>query len=464
VLTHKQIEQLLTNVSAQATALTEYRQATVAWQVTLSPEMAAALGTPQRRLTPFLTTVVEVIANKLEIDDDSLKLAKVADTKTIKQWLGDNNWSIIERELFQAVVRDGKAFILTSWTEQGPKFSVIGAYDGLCGAHVECADDEPQYGWNTWQQDGASYFDLYYVDRVEKYIKSGEKKEWMPRQDEPDEAWPIAWLAEDGSPLGIALTEFCIDNSDIEDALQIGRDMNEALLDMLASSRTQGWPQRYLKGQRHPDVLTNDLGQPIISSTTGRPIRRQVFAAPGSIMLLSDGSEMGQLEPSKADPTVLDKLLEVLSFITTVPTHYFSGQWPSGIALIQAESRLNHKVEAHQGRLSGALAKVVQLAMRLSNYFANTAFDAEQNVVIPWHAPQVETEDLRREREQFQQESVVALVEAKLMSKKVALQTLHPDWSDEQIQEELDRLDAERPTPPPTPLIPPVQPGDIPNG
>ena len=59
-------------------------------------------------------------------------------------------------------------------------------------------------------------------------------------------------------------------------------------------------------------------------------------------------------------------------------------------------------------------------------------------VVIPWHAPQIETEDLRREREQFQQESVVALVEAKLMSKKVALQTLNPDWTEEQIQEELE--------------------------
>src|SRR5689334_11433678 len=135
MLGHKQIEQLLDSLSAQAQAVTEYRQATVAYQVNLSAEMAAALGTPARRLTPFLATVVEVVANKLEIDDDALKLAKVSDTKAVQRWLGDNNWSVVERELFQCVVRDGKAFILTSWQDEGPKFSVIEAYGGICGAH-----------------------------------------------------------------------------------------------------------------------------------------------------------------------------------------------------------------------------------------------------------------------------------------------------------------------------------------
>jgi len=151
-LLHKAIEALLS--AAQDPMLMEYRQATIALQVPLSPDMAAALGTPYRRLTPFLSTVVDVISSKMEIQDAELKLAKVGDTKAVRQWLDDASWSLIERELFQAVVRDGKAFLLTAWTEDRPRFSVIGAYDGTCGAHAVCDEDTTLFAWNTWTRDG----------------------------------------------------------------------------------------------------------------------------------------------------------------------------------------------------------------------------------------------------------------------------------------------------------------------
>lgn len=444
--THKEIEATLTSLSGQAATLAEYRQATVAYQVNLSAEMASALGTPTRRLTPFLSTVIDVIANKLEIDNELLKAGRVKVGKEIQRWLGDNEWALIERELYQCVVRDGKAFILTTWTDDKPTFTTRDAYNGVSGAHVAELDGEPVYAFNAWSVEGAHYFDVYFPERIEKYIKSSDRDEWQPRTDTPDESWPISWTDDTGQPLGIAITAFVIDSSDIADAIQIARDMNETLLDMLASSRTQGWPQRWLKGQRNAGVLTNDLGQPVISGVTGHPIRRAVHAAPGSIMLLSDGSELDQLDPSKADPTVLDKLLELLSFVTTVPSHYFNGEWPSGVALIQAESRLNHKVEGHQGRLTSAIVTVLRLAMRLSNYFGNTDFDPEQPIIIPWHSPEIETEDLKQARQQFQTEYVTKLVGAGLMSKEIALHDLHPDWEEAQILEELARLNMAQPT------------------
>src|SRR5262245_21610299 len=131
MLGHREIEDILSGLSGQVTALTELRQATTPVQVPLSSEMSAALGTPYRRLTPFLATVADIIASKLELDELSLKLAKVADTKAIKKWLGDT-WSVDERGLYSAVVRDGKAFVLTSWAGDGPKFTVREAYNGVC--------------------------------------------------------------------------------------------------------------------------------------------------------------------------------------------------------------------------------------------------------------------------------------------------------------------------------------------
>lgn len=439
MLSHKDIDTLLN--SQDTMTLIEYRQATTPVTVQLSGEMASALGTPNRRLVPFLATAVEVIAGKLEIDDRAIKANRAKLSKEIQHWLGDQTWSLIERELYSAAVRDGTAFVLTTWENGAPKFTVREAYNGVCGAHVVEEDEKPIYAWNYWQFDGISFVDFYYPERIEKYIKgSGERDEWQPRTDAPDEPWPLLWVDDNGQPLGIAITEFSIGGSDIADALQIGRDMNEAILDLIATSRTQGWPQKWIKGQRNPGVLTNDLGQPIVSGTTGRPLRYTVQATPGSILQLSDSAELGQLAPATPDPTVLDKLLELLSFVTAVPSHYLNGQWPSGVALIQAESRLNHKVEEHQGRLSGAIATMLRLATRLSNHFGGTAYDPEQPIDIPWHSPEIETEDLKRERQAFQQDSMTKLVEAGLMSKEIAVRELHPEWSEEELTAELVRL------------------------
>lgn len=449
MFTHKEIESIFSDLSDQASVLAEFQQATTPYQVQLSSEMAAALGTPYRRLVPVLATVVDVISAKLEIDDDELKLAKVADTKAIKKWLSDAKWSQIERELYAKVVRDGKAYILVTWQNDAPKFTIREAYNGLCGAHVVCEGGQPYFGWNTWSADGASYFDVFYSSQIEKYIKpAGDGQQWQQRQDIPDEEWPLPWVDENGQPLGIALIEFCIGGSDVEDAVQIGRDLNETLLDMLATSRTQGWPQRWIKGMRNPGVLTNDLGQPVISSVTRQPIRQVVSYAPGSILQLGENADMGQLSGATPDPTLFDKLLELLSLVTTVSSHYLTGQWPSGIALIQAESRLNHKVEGHQGRLSTAVDAVLRLAMRLSNHFGGTSFNAEQPIVIPWCAPQVETEDLRQERAKFQMDTIATLVTNGLMSKEVAIRELHPEWSEEEIQAELVRLGVAQPVQP----------------
>jgi hypothetical protein len=407
----------------------------------LNTDMAAALGSTNgyRRLTPFLATVIETITTKLEVDDGALKASKVKDTKQLAQWLGDNQWSLIERDLYRAVSRDGYAFVLTRWTEAGPVFTVREAFDGTTGAYTVARNGAVAFCFNAWKHGDTFFLDCYYPERIEKYSRKAENK-WEPRRDTGDEAWPIPWVDDEGSPLGIALVEFSVGESDIESALQVGRDMNEALLDLIATSRLQGWPQRWLKGQKNPNILLTPEGQPWISPTTGRPFLRTMQMQPGSVMLIGAEAELGQLDGATPNGATLDKLLELLSLVTTVPTHYFSGQWPSGVALIQAESRLNHKVEGHQGRLTPSIVQMLRLCMRLSNYFARTAFVIDQPLVIPWHAPQIETEDLRREREKATTENVAKLYDSKLMSLETAIRTIHPAWTDDEVTLEIERL------------------------
>lgn len=454
-LPHKEITDLVAGATTEAATLVEYRQAAKATVVRLAEDMAAALGsnTGYRRITPVLGTVVQTIASKLEVDDQKLKASKVKDTKQIAHWLGDNQWSLIERELYEVASRDGTAFVLTRWTDDGPRYTVREAFDGVTGCKSVYKNGELAFILNGWKTDKTYFLDCYYPDRIEKYTRVSEGQ-WARRRDAEDEQWPIPWTDDTAQPLGIAITEFDLRKSDIEDALQIGRDLNEALLDMVATSRLQGWPQRYLKGQKNPNILLNEAGQPIISPLTGKPFPRTMQMLPGSVMLIGAEAELGQLEGATPNSAALDKLLELLSLITKVPTHYFNGQWPSGVALIQAESQLNHKVEGHQGRLTSAIVEMLRLTIRLSNYFAGTTYNPDQEITIPWCSPQIETEDLKREREKATTENIVKLYEARLMSRFVAIQAIHPDWSDDDVNAEIARLDAASPA---TPLVPTSQ-------
>lgn len=447
-LSHKEVSDLVAGATTEAAALVEYRNATQPTVVRLSDDMASLLGATNgyRRLTPFLDSVVSAISSKIEVDDTKLRASKVRETKQIASWLGDTKWSLIERDLYYATCRDGTAYVLVRWTENGPDFSVRELFDGTTGAGSVYENGELKFTFNGWKQGAFYYLDCYFEDKIEKYRREAEK-EWEPRRDEDGEEWPLPWVDDTGAPLGVALVEFSIGGSDIDSSVQLARDLNEAELDMIATSRTQGWKQRYLKGQKNPNILLNESGQPLISPYTGKPFPRTISTSPGSVLLIGENAEFGQLDASPPDSTAIDKILELLSLVSTVPNHYFSGQWPSGVALIQSESRLNHKVEGHQGRLSGSIAAMLRLTMRLSNHFASTTFNAEQPLDIPWHSPQIETEDLKREREKATAENVEKYFTAKLMSRYTAVKTIHPEWSEEDIAAELERLEADTPAP-----------------
>lgn len=446
-----------TETPPDAVDLQTYRMATLPWPVILPDDMAAALGSvfARRRLTPFAKVAVDVIASKLEIDRDNLKLVGVTETKAMKTWLSDEDFAAIERELWQTVVRDGRGFLLVNWQvpdeanpdyqDTKPTFKVVPAYDGNRGAgSVWSSGGSAVMSWNAWQSETHFFFDAYYPDRIEKYIKSkseATKKEWSARQDDPSELWPLPWVATDGSPLGIPLICFSIDGSDIADAIQLAKDLNDVVLDMLAMSRTQGWPQRFIKGSRNSDVMTNGLGQPIISAHTNRPIKKQVVLTPGSVMLLNEGAELGQLPSATPEAVLVEKLMELLSFVTAVPSHYFAGEWPSGFALTQAESRLNHKVEEHQSRLSQSTGSLIALLLRLSNHFGGTSLKTKFKVVVTWMSPQVETEEIRVEREKQAREHAGDLFEKGLMTLRTALKTIHPDWTEDEIEAEAVELE-----------------------
>lgn len=422
-----------------------YRKYLADTPVKLTDEMSYALGTPARKLVRVLRTVIEAIAAKLFVK--SLTLSDVDADGAVKEWLNASNWEQLERVLWKATVRDGTTYALVGY-DDAPVIHQLDMYDGRTGAllvYGATNREYAEYGINTWYAaDNQRYLDVYYANRIEKYLYDG--REWLKRKDTPDETWPIAWVDDQGLPLGVPLIEFTIGESDLANgAVQIQSDLNEALLDQLAVSRTQGFPQRYLKGAGSLQYVTNSYGQPLYN-TAGMPIVRTIKLVPGSVMPLGANEELGQLDQADTDTALIDKLLHVLSLITTVPTFYFTGDFPSGVALIQAETRLNGKAEEHQGHLTQGLVELVRTMLLLSNVFGSTAYDTETLIDVVWEPPQIETEDLRLDRLTKTAQAVTLLMGAGALSTEQAVALLHPEWTPEQQQQEVNRISAQQQT------------------
>lgn len=72
-------------------------------------------------------------------------------------------------------------------------------------------------------------------------------------------------------------------------------------------------------------------------------------------------------------------------------------------------------------------------------------------------APAVERSSALPEDEDAQVTRIAAEVGAEILSKRTAIEERHPDWGEDRIQEELDRIEAEKPT---EPVLPGVAPGE----
>lgn len=471
----KTINELLARASGDAVTLNELRHACAPTIVRLNDDAAATLGATTRRKTPILQRVVDAIAGKLFLDVEKFSaetLGTASIAKAAKEWV--STWQMAERDLFKAVVRDGRAYLHVSWDSGRPRYTVRPAYGPQPILHRDPATGQthttsagaalirnpstlqPEVAINAWQVDQITYIDLYYADRVEKYAKTATGLEG--RIDAPDEAWPLPWTDSAGVPLGVALIEFSVGESAVLGGLQTARDINEAQLDVVAGSRTQGWPQRYLIGQRDPDVIVNELGQPLLNGY-GKPVMRKLSPAPGSFLRFRENTTVGQLESAQPNSAAIAELWGILSYITTVPVFRMrdGGEMPSGVALIQAEAALNHRAEEYQGYLSNGIEQLLRLSIRLSNQFGGTSLPADRSMSVPWATPEIYTIDLQEALENGRQTRILARYEAGVVSLEEAVKQTNPTWTPEQIAIEVVRIRADRPAVAPAPPQTPVK-------
>lgn len=162
-------------------------------------------------------------------------------------------------------------------------------------------------------------------------------------------------------------------------------------------------------------------------------------------MLQGADSDLVQLDSAQVSTTAVDKIEHLISSFTTVPVFYFTGSdWPSGVALVQAETRLNAKVESHQTYITPAFEQMLGLMLRLSNTYGSTAYTATTIPMVTWYTPMVETDDLRMAKQESLTKNLVLQVGAGLRSIESAVRLLNPEWNEAEVQAEVAKLQVDR--------------------
>lgn len=423
------IAQIITDLAGYGASVEQYRRAVKPTSKVLTAQMASLMGRLSRQQVPVLATVVDAIAGKLFVK--RIGTDRATSTKLLNGWLAENGWELLERSLWEAAIRDGVAFLLVTFTNGRPQLTLRTAYNGAEGA----AAIKGGATINVYNQDGVRCADIFWPDRIEKYLFDTRTETWVARRDTPEEPWPLPWVTAEGAPLGQALIPFGTGISELEGALGLQADLNEALLDLVAVSRGQGWPQRVISGEEGGDLMRNLFGQPVLDRN-GAPVRKEVTLTPGSVLRLEgEKAKLDQLPAATVDRGAIDVILELLSLTTGVPMHRFTGQWPSGTALVNAEVRLNSKAEHLQSVMTPPLVASVGLMFALGALYGDGVVPPK-SVSVEWYPPVTEDEDTKRARET----QTVSLYNAGLMSLETAIRRLNPDWSDEEVTAEAERI------------------------
>jgi hypothetical protein len=287
--------------------------------------------------------------------------------------------------------KKGDAYVLVDWDEENARPRFTFQEPDTVIPHYNSITRQVDFLSKKWLvehlgQADETRLNLYYSDRIEKYVLRGGV--WQRAQDEDDEAWPLPWTMNDGTGIGPAIVHFRnkpgtdnLGRSELENVIPLQDILNKTLVDLVMVMDTMGWPQRYVIGSEAP-ASTFKTMPGIVWRVKGND--------PGSI-------RVGQFEPANVQGILdtIQMLIQHISGVSKTPQHLFhlEGNYPSGEALKTAEAGLVHKVQQRQTGLGNSWEDVMKLAIRLQNTFGAGTLPDEHSISTVWADPETRNEE-----------------------------------------------------------------------
>lgn len=232
-----------------------------------------------------------------------------------------------------------------------------------------------------WQIDDGRYrMNLYFTDRIEKYVTRTAKK---VRPNIGDWKHFIPY-GEDGestvdNPYGV-VPVFHFPNrrvgrmgvSELTDVIPLQDGLNKAVADMLVTMEYSAFKQRYIIGLEVE-----------VDPATGRPIDNTLDAAGvDRVVAIPDpDAKVGQFDATDLTQflKVQEKFWASAARVSGTPLHYFyivEGDFPSGEAMKSAEARFVKKIVERQKSWGKVWREVMRFAMYIEGDLTEAQFTA----------------------------------------------------------------------------------------
>ena len=342
----------------------------------------------------FMNVVVDALAERLTV------IGFDSDSDILNEWAWQlwqkNRMDYLQSVIHTETIMLGDSYVLIDWDEdkQMPRFThqlpemMLPHYD----------ETTRQINWisKKWitekkiGEEPETRLNLYYPDRVEKYVARGGV--WGQYQDEMDAVWPLPWVDQSGQPLGIPFVHFRnrpmgedFGTSEILNVVPMQDLINKTLIDLTMILDTLAFPQRY--------TLNIDHGS------------SRLDIMPGSVAEFHseyEGGSVGQWTAASVDGPLrsLESLVQHVAGTTRTPQHLFQimGGTPSGEALKTAESGLVNKAKAAMVSFGNAWEDCLIYALKVQGAFGTSMQDTSDAILqTTWDDPETRNEQAHME-------------------------------------------------------------------
>ena len=321
---------------------------------------------------------------------------------------------LTEQELYPAAMRDGRAFLMVDFDPdtQQPRWNMYEVDDDRSGIIIHRDPEDKRrvlfatrYWWTfdplTPGTTGIERKTVYLPGEVRKYRRTGNGAQWQPVQDVNDAAWPLPWLYQDGTPMGVPVIEFANPGgAEAENFIGMQNALNKSWLDLMAAADASGFPILAVEYSDPNAMLGPSSSDDNLSGSD------ELKIAPGRLMELAGGT-LHRIESANLTPMldVIWALTAAIAGVSRTPQYYLrpvgGGDVPSGEALKQLESGLVARAVKRQRVWGQAWEEVLRMTMRIAETFGpGLGIDPDASITVEWEDPSTRNELLQAQTAQ----------------------------------------------------------------
>ncbi len=347
-------------------------------------------GSPLREFAlNYMDIVVQTLADRLRVaeitSDDPAAAAWAADR------LAESRFDSLQGDVHESALTDGDTYLLAYFDPASGtvRWCHEPAFDGINGmltVYALTTDAEPSAAIKVWRIGGDTRVNVYYADRIERYVSSGGGN--LMLYETADQAGVTPLIGRDGMPLGLPVIHFrnrsrrwgAYGASEIETAIPVQNALNRTLYSMIMAAELTAFQIRYAVGWQPPPDIAPGMW---LAISPNRPLQPNEKIDIGT---MPQGELMPYLDMARYLAAEIGK-------ITRTPSPEFGWEGASGESLRQREIGLIGKARRFQVKAGEAWARAVQVGAQIEAAYGVGSPPTKARFRVRWMPVDVREEE-----------------------------------------------------------------------